>query len=267
MNQICNSCGCVVPEGEVKCPACGAPTVHAPQPNDKKFWEEEPEAATPPPFIGSEPAHSPTPPPYEEPTQRSRHIEPQRKNAINKVTLIVAVVLVIGLIVVGYYAVKKTSAPAINYGEDIASLPVDSTQEPSITVQEITGEEADSIMRMHMAEMQRMEQMMEEMMASDPFEEFERMQEMMGGDFEAAPQPQPEAKQKLSNRDKIRLAGQVGSEQFVMVLNIKDQNNITGTAATVNGGKEQSHYRLLGIGSGRDLTVSVYDQKNNIVGT
>ena len=137
-----------------------------------------------------------------------------------------------------------------------------------ITYQEITGEEAEAMMREHMAEMEKMEKIMEEMMAGDPFADMDRMEEMMGDDeFATTPPSYQEHKRKAAKSGEIRLAGSVGNGHFVMVLNTKDPNNITGTAATVVGGKEHTQYRLLGIGSGRDLTVSVYDKKNKIVGT
>lgn len=137
-----------------------------------------------------------------------------------------------------------------------------------ITYQEITGEEAEAMMREHMAEMEKMEKIMEEMMAGDPFADMDRMEEMMGGEeFSTTPPSYQEHKRKAAKSGEIRLAGSVGNGHFVMVLNTKDPNNITGTAATVVGGKERKQYRLLGIGSGRDLTVSVYDKKNKIVGT
>lgn len=91
---------------------------------------------------------------------------------------------------------------------------------------------------------------------------------MMGGEeFSTTLPSYQEHKRKAAKSGEIRLAGSVGNGHFVMVLNTKDPNNITGTAATVVGGKERKQYRLLGIGSGRDLTVSVYDKKNKIVGT
>lgn len=52
-----------------------------------------------------------------------------------------------------------------------------------------------------------------------------------------------------------------------MVLNAADQSNIKGTAAKVVNGKEQEALHLLGIGTGSDLTVTIYDRKNNPVGT
>ena len=110
------------------------------------------------------------------------------------------------------------------------------------------------------------EEMMEEMMGEDPFAEFDRLAEEMGGNWEEVPQRNVQ-KPKHSTPTKIQLAGRVGADQYVMVLNAADQSNITGTAAKVVNGKEQTKYRILGIGSGSDLTVSIYKGKNELVGT
>lgn len=230
---------------------------------------------TPPPYI--EDGGGSTPPPFndgvtpqlfEEPatTQRHRPIEPLKKNVINKVVVIAAVILVVGLLLIGYYAVKKTAvAPVTKKTEKMAAAP---QTDSHITYQEITGEEAEAMMKEHMAEMEKMEKIMEEMMAGDPFADMDRMEEMMGDEeFSTTPPSYQEHKRKAAKSGEIRLVGSVGNGHFVMVLNTKDPNNITGTAATVVGGKERTQYRLLGIGSGRDLTVSVYDKKNKIVGT
>ena len=70
---------------------------------------------TPPPYL--EDGGGSTPPPFndgvtpqlfEEPatTQRHRPIEPLKKNVINKVVVIAAVILVVGLLLIGYYATQ-----------------------------------------------------------------------------------------------------------------------------------------------------------------
>lgn len=303
MSEFCNHCGAHIASNDVVCPVCGMPTVHAPHSDDKKFWEEEQES-TPPAFNAQEFEVSqqndgiteqntsntneieygaPTPPPYqetagsaerpnaqtpyEEPTPpRYHHVEAQRKKEVSKVMLVAAVVIVLAIILIGYLAVKKSIANN-NHDSEFVSEEQQEEAAPGVTIQEITGAEADSIMKMHMAEMEKMEQMMEEMMESDPFEEFERMQGMMGDEWKSAPPTTQQQKPKASTPSKIQLVGKIGKENYIMVLNAKDQNNITGTAATVENGKEKSQFHLLGIGSGRDLTVSVYDSKNKIVGT
>lgn len=226
-------------------------------------YTEDGGGTTPPPFNDGV-----TPQLFEEPVtpQHHRTIEPLKKNVVNKVVVIAAVILVVGLLLIGYYAVKKTAvAPVTKKTEKIAAAP---QADSHITYQEITGEEAEAMMREHMAEMEKMEKIMEEMMAGDPFADMDRMEEMMGDEeFSTTPPSYQEHKRKAAKSGEIRLAGSVGNGNFVMVLNTKDPNNITGTAATVVGGKERTQYRLLGIGSGRDLTVSVYDKKNKIVGT
>ncbi|MDY2591944.1 MAG: hypothetical protein SOW33_03905, partial [Sodaliphilus sp.] len=115
---------------------------------------------TPPPYI--EDGGSSTPPPFndgvtpqlfEEPaaTQRHRPIEPLKKNVVNKVVVIVAVILVVGLLLIGYYAVKKTAvAPVTKKTENLAAAP-QADSDSHITYQEITGEEAEAMMREHMA--------------------------------------------------------------------------------------------------------------------
>lgn len=228
-------------------------------------YTEDGGGSTPPPFNDGV-----TPQLFEEPAtpQRHRPIEPLKKNVVNKVMVIAAVILVAGLLLIGYYAVKKTAvAPVTKKTEKMAAAP-QADSDSHITYQEITGEEAEAMMREHMAEMEKMEKIREEMMAGDPFADMDRMEEMMGDEeFSTAPPSYQEHKRKAAKSGEIRLAGSVGKGHFVMVLNTKDPNNITGTAATVVGGKERTQYRLLGIGSGRDLTVSVYDKKNKIVGT
>ena len=228
-------------------------------------YTEDGGGSTPPPFNDGV-----TPQLFEEPAtpQRHRPIEPLKKNVVNKVMVIAAVILVAGLLLIGYYAVEKTAvAPVTKKTEKMAAAP-QADSDSHITYQEITGEEAEAMMREHMAEMEKMEKIMEEMMAGDPFADMDRMEEMMGDEeFSTAPPSYQEHKRKAAKSGEIRLAGSVGKGHFVMVLNTKDPNNITGTAATVVGGKERTQYRLLGIGSGRDLTVSVYDKKNKIVGT
>ena len=109
--------------------------------------------------------------------------------------------------------------------------------------------------------------MMEEMMGEDPFAEFDRFAEEMGGNWEEVPQRNVQ-KPKHSTPTKIQLAGRVGADQYVMVLNAADQSNITGTAAKVVNGKEQTKYRILGIGTGSDLTECMdYGEKfTDIVG-
>lgn len=235
------------------------------KPTPPPYTEEDGGGTTPPPFNDGV-----TPQLFEEPatTQRHRPIEPLKKNVVNKVVVIVAVILVVGLLLIGYYAVKKTAvAPVTKKTEKMAAAP-QTDSDSQITYQEITGEEAEAMMKEHMAEMEKMEKIMEEMMAGDPFADMDRMEEMMGDDeFATTPPSYQEHKRKAVKSGEIRLAGSVGNGHFVMVLNTKDPNNITGTAATVVGGKERTQYRLLGIGSGRDLTVSVYDKKNKIVGT
>ncbi|MBQ0030246.1 MAG: zinc ribbon domain-containing protein [Bacteroidales bacterium] len=301
MSEFCSHCGAKIATDDIICPVCGMPTVHAPHSDDKKFWEEEPEstppafnpqqpeesqqsqggaqqstsnsndiengANTPPPYQETAEQSETTPPPYVEPApQRYHHIEAQRKKEVIKVVIVAAVIIVLAIILIGYLAVKKR---IVNNHPDTKVVSEEQQEEttPGFTIQEITGEEADSIMRMHMAEMEKMEQMMEEMMESDPFEEFERMQGMMGDEWESAPPTTQQQKPKASTPSKIQLVGKIGKENYIMVLNAKDQNNITGTAATVENGKEKAQFHLLGIGSGRDLTVSVYDSKNKIVGT
>lgn len=235
------------------------------KPTPSPYPEEDGGGTTPPPFNDGV-----TPQLFEEPVtpQRHRPIEPLKKNVVNKVVVIAAVILVVGLLLIGYYAVKKTDvAPVTKKTEKMAAAP-QADSDSHITYQEITGEEAEAMMREHMAEMEKMEKIMEEMMAGDPFADMDRMEEMMGDDEFATTSPSyQDHKRKPTKSGEIRLAGSVGNGHFVMVLNTKDPNNITGTAATVVGGKERTQYRLLGIGSGRDLTVSVYDKKNKIVGT
>lgn len=257
MKNICSHCGAFLPDDATICPKCGTLTAHAPHPGDKKIWEEEPDASpTPPTFVND----------TAEP-QRHRHIEPIKKREVNKVVMIVAVILIIALALIGYYAVKNAKSPTANkQAEQTATLsPADS--DAHFVVQEISGAEADSIMRSHMAEMEQMEKMMEEMMEGDPFEAFDKMQEMEAGDPTTAEVTHHEPVKKPSSPGKIRLVGNVGHDHYVMVLNVRDKNNITGTTAIVAGGKERNTYRLLGIGSGKDLTVSVYGSKNEIVGT
>ncbi len=80
------------------------------KPTPPPYTEEDGGGSTPPPFNDGV-----TPQLFEEPadTQRHRPIEPLKKNVVNKVVLIVAVILVVGLLLIGYYAVKKTAVAAV----------------------------------------------------------------------------------------------------------------------------------------------------------
>lgn len=261
MKIICNNCGAMVSESDAVCPMCGTPTVHAPHPDDKKLWEQEdaqPEPPTSEPAASAKEGTSPTP---------HRSFEPVKKRAISKTILLCMVALILLLLVVAYLMVSNSSSTPAE-AHSITQMPDTEQAEsrPRVIVRHLSAEEADSIMKMHMAEMERMEQMMEEMMGEDPFAEFDRFAEEMGGNWEEVPQRNVQ-KPKHSTPTKIQLAGRVGADQYVMVLNAADQSNITGTAAKVVNGKEQTKYRILGIGSGSDLTVSIYKGKNELVGT
>lgn len=261
MKIICNNCGAMVSESDAVCPMCGTPTVHAPHPDDKKLWEQEdaqPEPPTSEPAAPAKEGASPTP---------HRSFEPVKKKAISKTILLCMVALILLLLVVAYLMVSNSSSTPAE-ADSITQMPDTEQAEsrPRVIVRHLSAEEADSIMKMHMAEMERMEQMMDEMMGEDPFAEFDRFAEEMGGNWEEVPQRNVQ-KPKHSTPTKIQLAGRVGADQYVMVLNAADQSNITGTAAKVVNGKEQTKYRILGIGSGSDLTVSIYKGKNELVGT
>ena len=261
MKIICNNCGAMVSESDAVCPMCGTPTVHAPHPDDKKLWEQEdaqPEPPTSEPAAPAKEGTSPTP---------HRTFEPVKKRAISKNILLCMVALILLLLVVAYLMVSNSSSTPAE-AHSITQMPDTEQTEsrPRVIVRHLSAEEADSIMKMHMAEMERMEQMMEEMMGEDPFAEFDRLAEEMGGNWEEVPQRNVQ-KPKHSTPTKIQLAGRVGADQYVMVLNAADQSNITGTAAKVVNGKEQTKYRILGIGSGSDLNVSIYKGKNELVGT
>lgn len=261
MKIICNNCGAMVSESDAVCPMCGTPTVHAPHPDDKKLWEQEDAQPEPPisePAAPAKEGASPTP---------HRTFEPVKKRAISKTILLCMVALILLLLVVAYLMVSNSSSTPAE-AHSITQMPDTEQDEsrPRVIVRHLSAEEADSIMKMHMAEMERMEQMMEEMMGEDPFAEFDRFAEEMGGNWEEVPQRNVQ-KPKHSTPTKIQLAGRVGADQYVMVLNAADQSNITGTAAKVVNGKEQTKYRILGIGSGSDLTVSIYKGKNELVGT
>ena len=251
----------MVSESDAVCPMCGTPTVHAPHPDDKKLWEQEdaqPEPPTSEPAAPAKEGASPTP---------HRTFEPVKKRAISKTILLCMVALILLLLVVAYLMVSNSSSTPTE-AHSITQMPDTEQAEsrPRVIVRHLSAEEADSIMKMHMAEMERMEQIMEEMMGEDPFAEFDRFAEEMGGNWEEVPQRNVQ-KPKHSTPTKIQLAGRVGADQYVMVLNAADQSNITGTAAKVVNGKEQTKYRILGIGSGSDLTVSIYKGKNELVGT
>lgn len=261
MKIICNNCGAMVSESDAVCPMCGTPTVHAPHLDDKKLWEQEDAQPDPPTSEPAAPAKegaSPTP---------HRSFEPVKKKAISKTILLCMVALILLLLVVAYLMVSNSSSTPAE-ADSITQMPDTEQAEsrPRVIVRHLSAEEADSIMKMHMAEMERMEQMMDEMMGEDPFAEFDRFAEEMGGNWEEVPQRNVQ-KPKHSTPTKIQLAGRVGADQYVMVLNAADQSNITGTAAKVVNGKEQTKYRILGIGSGSDLTVSIYKGKNELVGT
>ncbi|MGM9868025.1 MAG: hypothetical protein ACI30R_00155 [Sodaliphilus sp.] len=260
MKIICNSCGAMISETDAVCPICGTPTVHAQHPDDKKLWEQENAQAEPPAFEHASAPESASPTPR-------RTVEPVKKKAISKAMLVCIAALILLLLVVAYLMVSHmSSTPAEQQSITQTTDTEQAESQPRVIVRHLSGAEADSIMKMHMAEMAKMEQMMDEMLANDPFSDFDPFEEEMQGDWEEQPQRYTQ-KPKQSTPTKIRLAGRVGADQYVMVLNAADQSNITGTAAKVVNGKEQTKYRLLGIGSGSDLTVSIYKGKNEMVGT
>lgn len=102
-------------------------------------------------------------------------------------------------------------------------------------------------------QMAQMDSMMNAMMASpfggDPF-----------ADGQEQPVPHQQAKRPAAgvHNGIARLAGNVGNLPVVMVLNVKDPQNVRGTSSFVQGGKASTQLNLLGIMDATGLTVTLY---------
>ena len=123
--------------------------------------------------------------------------------------------------------------------------------------------QADSMMQAAMAEMQQTDSAMQAMMNS-----------MMGGADPFASEIEGEMPSRhmaqqhhASTPTMPTLAGHIGKREFVMVLNLKDPQNVKGSGSYVANGKEQGKLHLLGIQDGEALTVSIYGKGNKLQGT
>ena len=266
MKNICNNCGAIIPDGATRCPKCDAPSANAPTESDKKFWERDNLVTEEPPEFHPEEESSQTPPPITPPVAPPAMKTPQKESNTKKVMLIVIPIIAILLLL--YVVVMFVAKKNHHKGQFISEREAIAEQEPQVEVKVLTGEEADSMMQASMAEFAEadsmMNAMMQQMMGGDPFAAIE--QEMMGGGESAPSHQQTQPSQQKSKNGILNLAGRIGDKDIVMVLNTKDPQNLKGTAKFVGNGQTKESLHVLGIGSGNELTVSIYDAKNNVVG-
>lgn len=187
------------------------------------------------------------------------HMEPDGgKNASKKTWWIVAIaaVALVGLLVLAL--TKCGSDKKSDISEEHRITVNAPNEEPSVqsnvTVRTYTGAEADSMMR---AEMAHMDSMMNEMM-NDPF-----FAGGIGAMLDPFQDPTPTAGETRHNRKEqkqatspvVSLAGNIGNRGISMKLDLRDPQNVTGTGAWADG----HPLKMLGIGNGNELDVSVYD--------
>lgn len=264
MKNICNHCGQVIPDGAKVCPNCGTPAANVSQ-DEKKIWERDDlkPAAEPNADSTEEPAQpGVTPPPFHEPARR-----PKRKFFWVAITLgAIAVVLII-IMLIAWLA----NHSSVHYSHYTTREHTTVTRTPhgTITVTtsgNLSSAQADSMMQAAMAEMQQTDSVMQAMMNSmmgggaDPF-----ASEMEEG--EMAPRHAVHQQRRISTSSMPTLAGHIGKREFVMVLNLKDPQNVKGSGSYVANGKEQGKLHLLGIQDGEALTVSIYGRGNSLQGT
>ncbi len=255
MKLICNNCGKPLPAGAKVCRHCNTPTANAPQKDDKKFWEETAPLSS---------QHSGTfmsPPPL---PQRSHK---RRQWLIYVLPLVVIVVAVLISWLMPGNNSKKTKQKQEQTTTQIVAVPGGTIQ--ITTNGNISSTDADSIMQVAMTEMQQTDSMMNAMME----------QMMSGGALagmstsslpdeivasHASPQQQ---NRSFSGNSMVKLVGKMGATEIVMALNLKDPQNVKGTARYAGHNKEKTTMHLLGIQDGPNLTVSMYDTRNNLMGT
>ena len=179
------------------------------------------------------------------------------KSASKKVWWIVAIAAVVLAGILALVLTKCGSDKAENATERRIAINAPD-EEPStqsnVTVRTYTGAEADSMMR---AEMAHMDSMMNEMM-NDPF-----FAGGIGAMLDPFQDPTPTAGETRHNRREqkqatspvVSLAGNIGNRSISMKLDLRDPQNVTGTGAWADG----HPLKMLGIGNGNELDVSVYD--------
>lgn len=261
MKNICNHCGQVIPDGAKVCPNCGTPAANVSH-DEKKIWErddlkpaQEPDVLDTQESLGS----GITPPPFHEAEKRRR-----RKFFWVAITLgAIAVVLII-IMLIAWLA----SHSSVHYSHYTTREHTTVTHTPNGTITVTTSgnmsdAQADSMMQAAMAEMQQTDSAMQAMMNS-----------MMGGADPFASEIEGEMPSRhmaqqhhASTSTMPTLAGHIGKREFVMVLNLKDPQNVKGSGSYVANGKEQGKLHLLGIQDGEALTVSIYGKGNKLQGT
>ncbi len=283
MKNICNNCGQVIPDGAKVCPNCGTPAPNA-SPDEKKFWDRDDlkpvdnddaqvppipgqaqspatggSTPPPPPDTAAASGAQPTPPPFYTAPKKSRH-------KYFWVSIILAAIAVALIIIMMIWWIAGHTTVHYEHHSTQEHTTVQKTPNGSITITtsgNMTDAQADSMMQAAMAEMQQtdsaMQAMMNAMMGSaDPF-----AGEPMGSMGPA--RVERRAPVKASTMPKM--AGHIGQREFMMVLNVKDPQNVKGSGSFIKNGKEQAKLHMLGIGDGHDLTVSIYGPGNKLMGT
>ncbi len=145
--------------------------------------------------------------------------------------------------------------------------PQGTTRHITISTSGMSQEQADSLMQEAMQEMQRtdslMDAMMQEMLGGDPFAGAHPALPPQAGGSSPQPQQQPQRQAIKSTTAQTTLAGSIGNEEMVLVLNLQDPQNVKGSGTR---GSQKMH--LLGIEDGYQLTVSAYTAGGNqLLGT
>lgn len=274
MKNICNHCGQAISSDVKSCPNCGSPLANAQPDNEKKLWEREDlkpieeTHAAPPVFPAqareyTEHAHgkenATPPPPYHKKKRNSFHL-------VAVILAATAVALILLMCIVWIYKhttvkthVEKQQHTTITQGPNGSQVTI-------TTNGNINPAQADSLMQTAMDEMAQtdsiMQAMMNSMMSGSPLGGMPQEENAVN----AQPSRQRPARQ-LGKNGIANMTGNVGQRQLVMVLNMKDPQNVKGSGSFIVNKKEQGKLHMLGIQDGQDLTVSIYDSKNVLLGT
>lgn len=271
MKNICNNCGHTIPDDVKFCPNCGAPLANAPFNDEKKFWEKGAEGNEPSPPIFHESANASTrrgsnggmtPPPF---TSFRR-----KRNRTNLAIIIIVATSLILILIMCIIWVSRHS----RFESHVEKQHTTITHGPGGTQVTITtgGDgmtqaQADSLIQSAMAEMAQTDSIMQAMMNSLAGGlPMPGVGQETNGIYSAQPRQQ-HATKRLSKHGMVNMAGRIGQQEIVMVLNLKDPQNVKGSGDFIKNGKEQRKLHMLGIQDGENLTVSIYNGNNKLVGT
>lgn len=232
------------------CPNCGTPAINAPLESEKKLWERDdlkPAGPTPPPLPHYHAITSPA----------------KKRNNMAVVMAIISVALILVMAVVWLFKHSTVSTHTQQYHE--TSTQPNSSSNVTITSSgNMSQAQADSLMQAAMAEMEQTDSIMQAMMASmmgaDPWQQLEEGQHNMTS--------QPTTPQhRVRKNGVVNMAGEVGNKHMVLVLNLKEAQNVKGSGGFIVNNQKQGKLHLLGIQDGENLTVSVYNSNNRLLGT